>query len=568
MRIAVVIAANGPEGSADRLKFAEHDGLRIADALERAICGYQVLRVPGDTVASEVRRIVLEAAEGCGPDDAFLCYFAGHGRAHNGALLLQLNLFREDRPIATSLAASDLLLAARACKSRNRALIVDCCNAGQLAREQGVRSGGTPVKELGMVSDTFDIVMASGFLEFAFEREELEGGFLTSAIVEALSTKLAEADADGDGALSFDDIMRWLERRADEVNASRGTKPEVPVPQRLGFGRGVSYLTRPPREWIVHEIRLPDSSQAVVLPIGPVAIHGHQCAFVMSRHAVTNRYYKYFVRKSKSESPKGLRYDQGKGWHGPYSPWEDPNFSDPDQPVVCVTAEDALEYCRFFQVSPDTRCPGLLALLPPLPEMWSVAVFNKVYENLDPKTWMSISRVVHHLSSAPAKCTNAPERTSALGLTDLIGNTWEWCGSKSDWMTALMPQFRERVFLGVRELVQGTVSMGDHREPPVFENVYQQSRHELEDFYTASEVQEMQRRAIRGGSFLDDLWHVSPVLDAQELEQKQETSHNDLGFRLAAAVELSSLPSEVVDRLIGCPLLPVERPNSERGVKP
>jgi hypothetical protein len=72
MRTAIVIAANGPEGSRDRLKFAESDGDRFAKALEQPPCAYEVRRVSGETHASEVRDIVLEAAEECRPSDVFL----------------------------------------------------------------------------------------------------------------------------------------------------------------------------------------------------------------------------------------------------------------------------------------------------------------------------------------------------------------------------------------------------------------------------------------------------------------------------------------------------------------
>ena len=66
-----------------------------------------------------------------------------------------------------------------------------------------MKGGGIAARESGIESDTFDIIMASGFLEAAFEVESLKGGFLSHAIVEALDACFDEADFDKDRAISF-----------------------------------------------------------------------------------------------------------------------------------------------------------------------------------------------------------------------------------------------------------------------------------------------------------------------------------------------------------------------------
>jgi formylglycine-generating enzyme required for sulfatase activity len=529
MRLAIVISANGPEGARDRLRFAERDGERISNILETRRCAFEVIRISGDTPAYEARRIIWERAEGCTTEDTFLVHFAGHGRSRNGELLLQLNGSTNDKPFTTHLVASEIIKAFQECKALNKILILDCCNAGNVARKVGVRGVGTPVNELGVKSDTFDIVMASGFLESAFEVESLGGGFLSHALVEAVDDRFHEADADGDRALSFEDVMSWLEKRAVEINKDRHDK--IPTPARLGYGKGRSYFTIPPTEWVIHKLKLPNRTPAIVLPIRPKysQVHHALLAFAIAQHPVTNAEYKQFVAATEYKEPTGQNFTNGQ-WCGPFRPWDDPAFSHDEQPVTCVSAADAGAYCNWLQRGTQDRGSErrahkeIKAILLPSIEMWNVVAFGSTYGSSDPRQWRSRTPVKHHRSASPADCVGVTERANKLGVIDVIGNVWEWLGTAHEWerLFPTYPQFYPH---------QGTIRLG---------------------YRPGGELYLRQERELRGGSFLDDLDHIEPSIRVDRLEDGEDTRHSDLGFRVIAAVAVSALRADVQERLVDC----------------
>ena len=57
---------------------------------------------------------------------------------------------------------------------------------------------------------------------------------------------------------------------------------------------------------------------------------------------------------------------------------------------------------------------------------------------------------------------------------------------------------------------------------------------------------------LRGGGYLDDLSQIRPFLNSQQLQDRVQTSHTDVGFRIAVALEARTIPSEVLQRLATC----------------
>lgn len=531
MRLAVIIAANGPVGSADRLQFAENDGDRIETALRQRRPNYQAIRIPPETRASDVRGQLFDHAESCKSDDTFLIYFSGHGRSLGGNLLLQLNGSNSEKPFGTHLLAADVLAALRACPARNRILILDCCNAGSMLRQTGMKSGETEVRGLGVESDSFDIVMASGFLEATFEIESLKGGFLTSAIVDALDSDFSSADIDNDRAISLQDLMTWIDRRLEEVNRTRTAAEQVPRPVRLGFSKGVSYLTRLPSESVIHEFHLPNDTRAVLLPTFPMSYELQADAlsefvFAMAVHPVTNAQYRAFCSATQSPQPEGKRFVAGrKEWVGPFRPWNEPDFSQNDAPVTCVSASDALNYCEWLKAQCDAEL--VHAILLPSERLWNVAAFRKAQWAYSSN---NIQPAIHHRTQHPATVL-APSRTSSLGLTDLFGNVWEWGGTEDEWARVFTSTegYKRRFKVGSPQNQFSVIISGA------------QTREHI-DFFRYM-------RQIRGGSYLDNVDNIEGHIRTSDLAERDGTKHSDLGFRIVVAIKTKGLDPDILKNL-------------------
>jgi formylglycine-generating enzyme required for sulfatase activity len=241
-------------------------------------------------------------------------------------------------------------------------------------------------------------------------------------------------------------------------------------------------------------------------------------AIGVAKHPVTNAQYRRFLESSgyqrspEETSPRGPvgeafvsdAPDRPGRWQGPFEPWKDPAFNDPRQPVVCVSYDDALAYCKWvntnlFRSSED----GIVDVVPY--SIWDYATFGTEYPTHNPSGWMSGAERAHHKSSAPALVDMERSRTNERGISDLLGNVWEWCST-----------------------MYGTLVRSDFR------------------------IERGERPQLRGGSFLDDLTQIEPFLRASELRDGPRTRHADLGFRIFMLIPLASLPEPVRTRLKLC----------------
>jgi formylglycine-generating enzyme required for sulfatase activity len=401
---------------------------------------------------------------------------------------------------------------------------LDCCNAGGIAREVGIKDGATEVRALGIESDTFDIIMASGFLEAAFEVESLRGGFLTHGILEALGDRFFEADFDKDRAISFQDLTLWLEKRADQLNTHRAASEQIPRPARLGYGTGISYLTRLPDESVIHEFGLPNATRTVLLPTYPQTARGFEYVVSMATHPVTNAQYRKFVEATAHDEPVGKTYSKEMRWHGQFRPWRDQSFCEDDQPVVCIDVRDALYYCEWLKMQCDREL--VRAIMLPSERLWNVAAFRKGTWSYPPKDFQS---EVHQLSDAPAPCVNVPERTSRLGLTDLFGNVWEWGGTEAEWGTEILGPER-------------------YSGPELYDDFYADLRHRV--FSIVASPPNPHVRQIRGGSFLDNIESLEGHIRTTDLADRDETRHTDLGFRVVAILHKTAIAPDILEKLL------------------
>ncbi|MBD1806315.1 SUMF1/EgtB/PvdO family nonheme iron enzyme [Microcoleus sp. FACHB-SPT15] len=495
MRRAFVVGSNGPTNLSP-LRYARKDAERIKACLEGSRCGFEVMSPQFGAKPFEVREQLYEFAESCTSEDTFVCYFSGHGILEKGALFLLWDNTEINRLGTTSILVSDIIQAFRFCKAHSTLLILDCCHAGAAVNMTGLRNAvGEPIEEL-IHPNNHLVLMASDRLERARELEELEGGFLTTNICSALGDKFHEADENNDNKLSIQELMQWLTERAREHNRQFSDK-RVPYPYTFGQERGNFFLSRDDSTWTPYEIPWADGSTMVVLPIYPQK----GMAFCIGKHPITNAQYKKFVEsRLLGKEPVGKHYyelnEVKSGWQGPFYPWQEKDFSEPEKPVVCVSYEDAVEYSAWVN-----SCDPYNYTEIPFTKLWNFAALGTEYLGLDPKTWVNQTPQSHQQASSPAPIDLLGYRWNSRGVSDMFGNVWEWC-------TEADPP-----------------ALGDDPSTKV---------------------------AVRGGSFLDYLYRSAPFLSASNLLDNVETRHSDLGFRIAGKVYVKDLPEEIKLQLELC----------------
>jgi formylglycine-generating enzyme required for sulfatase activity len=224
----------------------------------------------------------------------------------------------------------------------------------------------------------------------------------------------------------------------------------------------------------------------------------------MGKHPITNAQYKRFVEATGYPEPAGEHFIDEK-WQGPFHPWQHADFSDPMQPVVCVNYADVQQYIQWVNA---TYRAGTVHL--PTSEEWDIATFGTPYPSRDPRVWTQVSPEIHHSKAHPAVIDQNGARANSFGVTDLIGNIWEWTDIAN-----------LEYFPGIAIGRPPALGAGEPQRP-------------LPD--------------LRGFSFLDNL-QASPFFDAHRLSDRDATRHSDLGFRIAAEIRMTSLPDEVRERL-------------------
>lgn len=143
-------------------------------------------------------------------------------------------------------------------------------------------------------------------------------------------------------------------------------------------------------------------------PAHPVAVQ----AFQMDRTEVTNNEYADFVRDTK---------------HAPPSHWAGtkPPFGQEMWPVVNVSFEDATAFAawRSKRDSVSYRLPT--------EDEWEYAARNGERSDLYPwgPDWRANAAVLKEATPAPVG--SRPEGNNRWGVSDLVGNVWEWTSSKT-----------------------------------------------------------------------------------------------------------------------------------------
>jgi len=230
-------------------------------------------------------------------------------------------------------------------------------------------------------------------------------------------------------------------QRRDEPNAPvQPAAPAIPYPRRRwmpGMGapqRGDEYINPADGSvliWIPGgEFSMGDDrGQADEKPAHKTTVRG----FWLGKFEVTNEQYHKFLRASGATRP----------YHA-----DDPNYNDPNQPVVGVTWLEAVRYCQWAGLRLPTEaeweyaaCAGTQAEYPTQTGVISRALAN-ARGAAGPDQWEYTSPVGRF-------------PPNALGLYDMAGNAWEWTSSAFSPYPYVATDGREGQQIGALRVLRG-----------------------------------------------------------------------------------------------------------------
>jgi flagellar biosynthesis GTPase FlhF len=191
--------------------------------------------------------------EGGRPDDVLLLYLAGHGDLDERQ---KFYFVAHDTPNNRLLGkgVADHLIHEAMVRSlcKRQILILDCCYSGAISKDEtsgwisrGDASAGIKHKLTG---EGRVVLTASDMLEYAYEKRSASGevkSLFTSRLVEGIEG--GDADLDGDGFISVDELYNYVEERIRQEDPSQKPKKFGGVYGQLWVGRAVPRPNAIPR---------------------------------------------------------------------------------------------------------------------------------------------------------------------------------------------------------------------------------------------------------------------------------------------------------------------------------
>lgn len=262
-RLALLIANAEYKHSELRKLMAPHHDVRALEALltRPDIGGYQTEVLVNETKAAmewAIDRTLTDAER----DDTVLIFFAGHGLKHENGTLFFAAVDTQPKYLAgTAVSAGWLVDQMKHSRVSSQIVLLDCCFGGAFARAN-VWARGDQV-ESGMALKVPDleqhgrgqvVITAADAMQFAFEEGALKEGqspasHFTRVLIEGLQT--GAADADNNGKVTVDELMRYL-----EVGLQKTGSPQRPTKWIFGATGGDLLFAFNPRvkapDWKEH----------------------------------------------------------------------------------------------------------------------------------------------------------------------------------------------------------------------------------------------------------------------------------------------------------------------------
>ncbi|MBD3182766.1 SUMF1/EgtB/PvdO family nonheme iron enzyme [Candidatus Poribacteria bacterium] len=160
-------------------------------------------------------------------------------------------------------------------------------------------------------------------------------------------------------------------------------------------------------------------------------------AFYMDRYEVTNGQYRRFVQETGHREPIGMGVIRGK-YQDELKLWLYEEFSGDDQPVVCISWEDAKAYAEWAGKRLPTEAEwekasrgGLIGKIYPWGDDWPPPAGSGNFAGeSDKKVYPRFVSIPNYNDGYAHTAPKGSFKPNAYGLYDMAGNVREWC---ADW---------------------------------------------------------------------------------------------------------------------------------------
>ncbi|HET7090165.1 MAG TPA: protein kinase, partial [Anaerolineae bacterium] len=249
-RVALIVASDQYDDPGLRQLVAPpQDAEALARVLgDAAIGGFQVrtlLNEPSYRVSQEIEAFFADLKR----DDLVLLYFSGHGvKDEDGQLYFAMPDTRRNLLRSTAVSSSLVNDVMRRSRSRQQVLVLDCCYSGAFARGMIARGSSDIGTKERFEGQGRVVLTASDAMQYSFEGDVVKGegisSIFTRTFVRGLET--GEADRDGDGQITIDEIYDYVHDRVCELTPKqRPGKWEFDVQSDLVIARNPRPLPKP-----------------------------------------------------------------------------------------------------------------------------------------------------------------------------------------------------------------------------------------------------------------------------------------------------------------------------------
>lgn len=202
------------------------DAIVLADLLrDPSIGGFELRKLvdePSSVIEEEIEAFFSDRRH----EDLLLLYFSGHGvKDDDGKLYFAARNTKKKRLRSTGVSGDFVRTVMRESKSRRQVLLLDCCYSGAILTSLSKGDPDMHIKERFEGSGQI-VVTASDSMQPAYEgggAEDDEGlSIFTRSVVEGIRS--GEADVNGDGHVSLDELFSYACDRVQELKPSQTPK--------------------------------------------------------------------------------------------------------------------------------------------------------------------------------------------------------------------------------------------------------------------------------------------------------------------------------------------------------